>query len=55
MKADPALSSIHTVGYVSHVQTELIEAARQAGVEEVMARSFFAERLPDILARSGGS
>jgi len=51
MKADPALAGIHTVGFVSHVQTDLIDAARKAGVDEVMARSMFAERLPQILAR----
>ena len=51
MKGDPALASIATVGFVSHVQTELIDAARQAGVGDVMARSMFAERLPQILAR----
>jgi PleD family two-component response regulator len=51
MKADPALAAIRTVGFVSHVHTELIDAARKAGVDEVMARSMFAERLPQILAK----
>jgi len=51
MKADAALSAIPTVGFASHVQVEVIEAARQAGVEEVMARSAFTQKLPDILAR----
>jgi PleD family two-component response regulator len=51
MKGDPALAGIATVGFVSHVQTELIDAARKAGVGDVMARSLFAERLPQILAR----
>ena len=49
MKADPALAGIPTVGFVSHVQTDLIERARQAGVGEVMARSAFTARLADIL------
>jgi hypothetical protein len=31
------------------VQTELIDAARRAGVGEVLARSAFAARLPEIL------
>jgi hypothetical protein len=53
LKADAATSAIRTVGYVSHVQTDLIEAARQAGVDEVMARSAFAARLPEILAGAG--
>jgi len=51
MKADPALAGIHTVGFVSHVHTDLIDAARKAGVDDVMARSMFVERLPQILAK----
>ena len=51
MKADPALAAIPTVGFASHVQTDVIDAARKAGVDEVMARSAFAQRLPEILAR----
>jgi CheY-like chemotaxis protein len=50
MKADPALAGIATVGFVSHVQTDVIEAARAAGVGDVMARSAFTARLGDILA-----
>lgn len=49
MKADPALASVPTVGFASHVQANVINAARQAGVTEVMARSAFAQRLPEIL------
>jgi DNA-binding NarL/FixJ family response regulator len=52
MKADPALAQIPTVGFASHVQTDVIEAARRAGVGEVMARSAFTQRLPEILGRS---
>src|SRR5438477_8537447 len=53
MKRDPALASIRTLGFVSHVHTDLIAAARQAGVDEVMARSAFAGRLADILLAAG--
>jgi PleD family two-component response regulator len=49
MKRDPATASIRTVGYASHVQTDVIDAARQAGVDEVMARSAFSAKLADIL------
>jgi CheY-like chemotaxis protein len=49
MKKDPALASIPTLGYVSHVQTDLIEAARAAGVDNVVARSAFAAQLAEIL------
>ena len=51
MKADPALAAIPTVGYASHVQTEVINAARQAGVGEVLARSAFVQQLAEILTR----
>src|SRR5262245_12575537 len=51
MRRDPALAAIPTVGFVSHVRSDVIEAARQAGVGELMARSAFAERLPEILGR----
>jgi PleD family two-component response regulator len=51
MKEDAALASIPTVGYASHVQTDVINAARQAGVGEVLARSAFTVQLADILRR----
>lgn len=49
IRADPSLQSIRTVAFVSHVQTDLIEAAREAGAGTVMARSAFVASLPDIL------
>jgi len=52
MKQDAALASIPTVGYVSHVQTDLIDRARQAGVGELRARAAFSARAADILTRS---
>jgi PleD family two-component response regulator len=51
MHDDPQLASIPTIGYASHVQTDVINAARQAGVGEVLARSAFAQQLGDILMR----
>jgi CheY-like chemotaxis protein len=53
MKADPALSSIRTIGFASHVQTDVINAARQAGVDEVLARSAFTTQLAEILGSAG--
>jgi DNA-binding NarL/FixJ family response regulator len=52
MKADAALATIPTVGFVSHVDTATIDAARRAGVGEVLARSAFTERLGEILERA---
>ena len=49
MKADPALQAIKTLGYASHVQSDTIAAARNAGVDQVLARSAFSERLGEIL------
>ena len=51
MKRDAALASIPTVGYASHVQTDVIKAARAAGVGEVLARSAFTAQLAEILTR----
>ena len=50
MKRDPDLASIPTVGFVSHVQADLIDAARAAGVDDVLARSAFTAQLADILS-----
>lgn len=49
LKRDPELRGIRTLGYVSHVDTETIAAARDAGIDQVLARSAFTERLGDIL------
>jgi CheY-like chemotaxis protein len=53
MKADAALRGTRTLGYVSHVQSDVIAAARGAGCDEVLARSAFSERLGRIL--TGGA
>ena len=52
MKSDQELRPIRTLGYVSHVQTDVIDAARAAGIDEVLARSAFSDRLGEILTRS---
>jgi PleD family two-component response regulator len=52
MKEDSALAAVRTIGYVSHVDSGTIDASRRAGVDEVMARSAFVDRLAEIL-RSG--
>jgi len=49
IKADPSLAAVKTLGYVSHVDSATIAAARQAGVDDVLARSAFAARLGEIL------
>jgi CheY-like chemotaxis protein len=49
MKKDSALATIPTIGFASHVHSDVITAARQAGMDDVMARSAFTMRLGDIL------
>jgi PleD family two-component response regulator len=50
LKQDASLASIRTLGFVSHVHTDVIAAARTAGADDVMARSSFAAQLADILS-----
>lgn len=52
LKGDPELRDIRTLGYVSHVQTDVIAAARKAGIDDVLARSAFSDRLGEILTQS---
>jgi DNA-binding NarL/FixJ family response regulator len=49
MKADPSLKTIRTLGYVSHVDSDAIAAARRAGIDQVLARSAFSDGLGEIL------
>jgi CheY-like chemotaxis protein len=53
MKADPTLRSIRTLGYVSHVDSDTIDRARAAGIDQVLARSAFSARLGEILSEAG--
>jgi hypothetical protein len=53
MKQDPELNTIRTLGFVSHVDAARIQAARDVGTDEVLARSAFATQLADILLASG--
>jgi CheY-like chemotaxis protein len=48
--ADPALSDLETLGFVSHVHADLIREARAHGIGNVLARSAFVVSLPDILS-----
>ena len=41
------------VGFLGHLQTDLMEASQRAGVDEVLTRGQFVQRLDDIL-RGGG-
>ncbi|MDE3196862.1 MAG: response regulator [Acidobacteriota bacterium] len=51
IKGDPETKRVSTIGFVSHVQTDLKMLAQQSGCDMVVARSVFAQNLPDILKR----
>jgi len=48
----PAARAIPLVAFLSHVQTDLAEKAREAGCREVMPRSLFTRNLATILAQA---
>jgi CheY-like chemotaxis protein len=49
IKADAKLGTTLVVGFLSHVQTDLAAAAREAGCDLVLARSTFSQKLPELL------
>jgi DNA-binding NarL/FixJ family response regulator len=51
LKSHSTTKDIAVVGFVSHVQDELIAAARDAGCDIVLARSAFVSQLPSLLQR----
>jgi CheY-like chemotaxis protein len=51
LKSDQETSKISLLGYVSHVQADLKQAAQEKGCDMVIARSAFSQNLPTILRR----
>jgi CheY-like chemotaxis protein len=51
LKADSETSGISLLGFVSHVQADLKQAAHEKGCDMVIARSAFSQNLPSILKR----
>ena len=49
-KADPALSTLPLLGFVSHVQEDRKRAALAAGFDRVVARSAFSDRVRELMA-----
>jgi PleD family two-component response regulator len=54
LKGDAELKGVSLIGYLSHVQGALKQAAQEAGCDMVMARSAFSQNLPQILKRHAG-
>ena len=49
LKSNADTSALRAIGFASHVHTEVIAAASNAGADDVLPRSAFAGRLADIL------
>jgi len=54
MKTDEQLRKVPLVGFFSHVNVELKNKAIEAGVDSVMPRSVFTQRLAEILTGGEG-
>ncbi len=50
LKEDEQLRAVPLVAFFSHVETELQRRAKEAGVEHVLPRSTFTNRLAEILS-----
>lgn len=53
LKSGAETKGISVIGYLSHVQGDLKQAAHEAGCDMVLARSAFSQNLPQILKRHG--
>jgi len=54
LKSSAEFKGVSLIGYLSHVQGELKQAAQEAGCDMVMARSAFSQNLQQILKRHSG-
>jgi CheY-like chemotaxis protein len=50
LKSRPEIGNVPIVGFVSHVQTDLIRQAQAAGCDYVLPRSAFTQMLMEIVA-----
>lgn len=53
LRDDPATRDVRILAFGSHVDTAAIHAARAAGADQILARSAFVRRLPELLAGEG--
>ncbi len=53
LKGDASTRHFPVIGFVSHVQGDLVAAARAAGCDQVLARSAFSAQLPQLLEKLG--
>ena len=55
LKSDSKTRDMAIIGFVSHVQNDLIAAAHEAGCDLILARSAFVRQLPSLLQRFSGT
>jgi hypothetical protein len=46
-------SGVRTIGFIDHERTDVMDAARAAGCQEVLTKGGFAHALPRLLAPPG--
>ncbi len=51
LKSDAGTCELPLLGYVSHVQMDMRQAAQEKGCDVVVARSAFVQNLPALLER----
>ncbi len=49
IRAGKAAARVRVVGFLGHLEVELARAAEEAGVDEVLSRGQFVQKLDDIL------
>ena len=52
IRGGKAAARVRVVGFLGHLEVELARAAQEAGVDEVLSRGQFVQRLDDILRPS---
>lgn len=55
VRAAKAAGGIRVVGFLGHLETDLARAASEAGVDEVLSRGQFVQRLEEILRAAAGA
>ena len=53
IKSQPEWAAVRVVAYSSHAQAELLEEASKLGADEVLPKTGFAQRLPEIMQNAG--
>jgi CheY-like chemotaxis protein len=54
IKRTGAANGVPVIGFLSHVQSNLAQAARDAGCDRLLARSAFSQHLPRLLQELSG-